>query len=56
MNTAERPEMKGRPEKRIQEAGEHTNERESSLGVEGRFTSDEAAEANEDSVSEWLGE
>ncbi len=56
MNTAERPEMKGRPEKMIQEAGEHTHEGESGLGVEERFASDEAAEANEDSVSERLGE
>ncbi len=48
--------MKGRPEKMIQEAGEHTNEGESGLGVEERFASDEAAEAKEDSVSERLGE
>ncbi len=48
--------MKGRPEKRIQEGREHKDEGESGLGVEDRFASDEAAEANEDSVSERLGE
>ena len=55
-NTTKRWEIKERPEKMIREAGEHTDEGKSVLGVDRLFSCDEFAEAKEDSVTEWFSE